>query len=878
MSAKSKFSPVEIVVVAHTHWDREWYLPFQRFRFRLVQLVDQVLEMLEAYSEFIFLLDGQTIILDDYLEIRPENEDKLKRFIREGRLLIGPWYTQPDEFLVSGEALVRNLLLGIRQASAFGDGMREGYVPDAFGHTAQLPQIFRGFGIESAFLMRGIGDRPEKSEFWWEGPDGSRVLAHRFVAEYGNAARLDDFERLRQMTQRLQAAATTPVVLWMHGNDHCAPQRDVIERLRQLQAAWPDVRIQLGTLKDFLERVKAHRPKLKTIRGELRGSKHAFLLSNVFSTRIHLKQQNVHIQALLEHYAEPLAAWAWLLGSPYPKGFLATAWRLLLQNHAHDSICGCSVDEVHREMGPRFAQAQQIAEEIIEASLTHIGQHIPAEEESESRLVMVYNPSPWPQQGRVVVAWPLCDESQGAPEALIDDEGHTTVCVPVGETLRSLDVLEGVRTLTHRLLAFYADVPPLGYRVYRPVFPSEIKANPASPHPPISTRSQPQLVVDDRTLENEFFRLSVHHDGTFTLEDKRSGHVYTGLHFFEDTADAGDEYNYAPLADDPPLLSITSAERVQVELADEGPHWATLRVRIDWALPASLTSDRQRRAAHRVPYPIISEITLQRGVARIEIRTIVENVVKDHRLRVGFPLGRPVQSSWAETAFGIVERPVRLPEGRDWLEPPTPTHPQGRFVAAQAEGRGLAALNRGLPEYELTEDGTLYLTLLRCVGWLSRDDLPTRPGHAGPPYPTPEAQCPGCYEFHYALVPYTGSWEEARIWQSAFAFCAPLWAQAVSAGKDKGSLPLSASFLQIEPDELVLSAIKQAEDEEGVIIRLYNTTAKDLTARVKSLWPIRQAHRTNLEETPQEELSVAPDGSVRFQVRPWEIVTLKLLF
>lgn len=865
-------SKTEIVVV-HTHWDREWYLPFQRSRFQLVRLIDQVLEMLETQPDFLFMLDGQTVILEDYLEIRPENEGKLRRFVQGGRLLVGPWYTQPDEFLASGEALVRNLLQGIRQAQEFGAVMREGYVPDLFGHVAQLPQILRNFSIESAFLMRGVGDRPTKSEFWWEALDGSRVLAHRFVAEYGNAARLDDSERLRRMTERLLQAATAPVALWMHGNDHYAPRPDVLERLRALQEEWPEVTIRLGTLRDFLERVKARHPQLETVRGELRGSKHAFLLSGTLSARMYLKQQNAHAQALLEHYAEPLASWAWLLGHPYPRGFLEQAWKLVLQNHAHDSICGCSVDEVHREVEARFQQAQQIAEEVIESSLTCLGQHVQAEG-TEERGVLVYNPAPWPQGGRVVVAWPLDDHdcSSEPPEVLQDEGGQTVDCLSVGEELRSLEVLEGVRHVPHRLLAFYAQVPPLGYRVYRP---AKAQANPA-PARVRGRRSPSPLMAGRRTLENEFLRLCVHDDGTFTLEDKRSGHVYEKLHFFEDQADAGDEYNFAPLENDRPLLSPENP-RVTIELAEAHRDWATLQVRLDWALPEGLAPDRRQRSERRVAYPIVSELTLQRGVARIEIRTIVENAAKDHRLRVGFPSGRKAESSWAETAFGVIERPVRLPKGRSWLEPPSPLHPQLRFVAVEAEGQGLALLNRGLPEYELTEDGTLYLTLLRCVGWLSRDDLSTRPGHAGPAYSTPEAQCLGRHEFHYAVVPYTGSWVDARIWQEAFRFNAPLRAQAIPLS-NQGELPPTLSFLRVDPDELVPSAIKRAKDGDGVIVRLYNTTARDLAAKVESCWPIRQVHRTNLEEGAQEELSVAPDGSVRFQVRPWEIVTLKLLF
>jgi len=825
----------------------------------LVQLIDQVLDLLESQEEFIFLLDGQTVILDDYLEIRPEKADQLQRYVREGRLLIGPWYTQPDEFLISGEALVRNLLIGIRKARAFGGEMREGYAPDTFGHTAQLPQVLRGFGIESAFLTRGVGDHPQKAEFWWESLDGSRVLVHRFASSYSNASRLNDPERLRELTEQLRAQAADRVVLWMHGDDHRAPQQDLLLRLGELRARWPDIELKLGTLSDFIRRVRSRRCRLETIRGELRGSRHAFLLSGVLSSRIYLKQQNTRVQALLEQYAEPLAVWAWRLGAPYPRAFLERAWTFLLQNHAHDSICGCSIDEVHREMLSRFAQAEQIAEELIEASLQHLSAHVRLE---EGEFVIVYNPTPWPREGRVEVALASVEES---PLTLWDPEqGREIPCVSKGEQLRSLDVLQGVKHIPHQVVAFRAELPPLGYKVYR-LMPDRKGGS--------STSS---LVVGERELENEFLRLTVHEDGTFDLKDKRSKELYQGLHFFEDSADVGDEYTYAPLGG--ALRSNQDSARLKVGVVEDHPDWATLQVKLEWALPAGLLSDRRSRSSELVPCSIESYLTLQRGADWLEIRTVVENRARDHRLRVGFPVGIRAEASWAEAAFGVVKRSVRLPKGQGWKEPPSPTHPQGRFVAVEGEGRGIALLNRGLPEYELSEDGTLYLTLLRCVGWLSRQDIRTRPGHAGPPYPTPEAQCLGTYEFAYAVVPYKGTWEEAQVWKAAVEFNLPPWGQGIRVSSGSKGLPTSGSLLRVEPTCLILSALKKAEDDDGVIVRVYNTTSRSVQGQLECPWAFKRALETNLNEEPQVELPLTSDHSLTFSVNPWQIKTLKLIF
>ena len=889
---------LEIVVVAHTHWDREWYLPFQRFRALLVPLMDQVLEMLEAHPDFVFLLDGQTVILEDYLAVRPEREPEIKRFIKEGRLLVGPWYTQPDEFLVSGEALVRNLLWGVRQAEAFGKAMREGYVPDLFGHVAQLPQIFRGFGIGSAFLMRGVGERPERSEFVWEGLDGSTLWVHRFPAEYGNAVRLDDPGRLERLTRALRERATAPVVLWMHGTDHVAPQRDLLERLEALRARWPGWRLQLGTLTDYRERVQRHvdERELERWRGELRGSKHAFLLSGVLSARVYLKQQNDRAQRLLERYAEPLAGWAWVLGADYPEGLLREAWRLVLQNHAHDSICGCSVDETHLDVEARFRQAQQIAEAVVEEGAQALARRVRVRadgegEEGSGRGVLVFNPHPWPWRGRVEALWPL--QPGGAPQALQDEAGREAPVVITGETLRSVDVLNGVRHVPHARVAFYAEAPPLGYRLYRyrPVAPA--RGNP-NPGPTLAAeadvRVRARVEPDGRagTLENERLRVEVHPDGTFTLEDKRTKRRYERLHALVDEADRGDEYTFMPVAGDRPRLSTRDAA-MRITAAEVCPDWATLRLELRWPLPAALTPDRRGRSDRTVEHTIEVELTLQRAVPRLDVRVRLENRARDHRLRAAFPLPGARQA-WAETAFGVVARPAQgfveePPPG--WKEAPSPTQPLLRFVCAQTpEGAGLAIATRGLHEYELAPDGTLYLTLLRGVGWLSRDDLSVRPDHAGPPYPTPEAQCLRPFEFEYALIPYSISIDAGRaegppaaVWREALTFHAPAWAEAVApSGSEGGQLPPSGSLLRVEPEALVVSALKRAEDGDGLVLRVYNPTPQARRARLE--FPLLAPEKVvlaTLEERPQRPLELG-DRGVEVELRPWEIITLKLVF
>src|SRR2546430_7398129 len=438
---------LNIILVPHTHWDREWYQTFQQFRMRLVHAIDRLLDILDHDPRFThFMLDGQTIVLDDYLEVRPEHAERLKNYIRSGRIQVGPWYLQPDEFLVSGESLVRNLQIGLRQAAEFGGQMRAGYVPDCFGHIAQLPQILRGFGIDNAVFWRGVGAEARKSEFFWAAPDGTQVLVI-FLASamgYSNARDMplvpEEFAaRVELLAAPLLPMATTNTLLFMNGSDHLEPQDGLpktIEAANTLLAHInpeheklftlygsleidgqvkhvDSIHVRIGTLPQYIQAVQQQielspNASLQVLSGEMRSSQYSHLLPSVLSTRMWIKQQNAATEHLLERLVEPLTAWAWKLGAPYPKGFVSLAWKYLLLNHPHDSICGCSIDQVHRENSVRFAQSQQIGGQIVAEAVHNLAlrtdTRTPAYTSAQSSHtnreaapIVVFNPAPGPR-------------------------------------------------------------------------------------------------------------------------------------------------------------------------------------------------------------------------------------------------------------------------------------------------------------------------------------------------------------------------------------------------------------------------------------------------------------------------------------------------
>ncbi|NLC58255.1 MAG: hypothetical protein GX774_15590 [Armatimonadetes bacterium] len=877
-------------VVSHTHWDREWYLPFQRFRMRLVDLIDHLLALLDRDPEFRFFnLDGQTIVLEDYLQIRPENEERLRRYIGEGRILVGPWYQLNDEFLVSGEATIRSLLVGHRLAQAFGGTMKVGYLPDQFGNISQMPQILRGFGIDNAIFGRGWARNGNPVDFLWQSPDGSQVLANFMAFWYNNLQRLPEetdaaVATVKRARDLLAPLATTRHLLLMNGVDHLEAQENLSPILKavseRLRAEGSPDEVRHSTLQQFVDALRAEAPRdqLPVVRGELRDDPGGMVLAGTLSSRMYLKQANWASQVGLEKWAEPLQAWAWMAGDYYDQGALRYAWKLLMQNHPHDSICGCSVDEVHAEMMPRFWQVQQLADELSERALHFLGERIHVGEPpaaGPAAAVVAVNPLAFehPACLEAVVEFPLgparrspvapeVDLAQGAPDVqdvqVVDPTGAIVPVQVLESTLAVRKVLspvelplgQSVRRL--RLLVSAQSLPACGYATFH------VNAAAVQP-PPLETLSPSQ-----NTLENASLRVDIGSNGCLTITDKDTGREYGGLLVFEDGGDDGDEYRYqAPRTD---RVFTTLASAPQIARVEDGPVRATYRIEHLLLLPEDLSA-RQNEAGHTVPCRITAWVSLCADSQRVEVTTAVENAAKDHRLRVLFPTGARTEVAHAEGQFDVITRPIALPP--EWIGG-SPFRPQQSFVDVNDGQRGLAILNQGLPEYEVQTDTdrTIALTLLRCVGRLSGG------GEAPAADLTPGAQCLGRHLFRFAIVPHSGSWEEARIWQQAHAFNVP--PRCVQVEHRPGSLPASASFLQLQPANLVLSAVKRAEDEDALVLRFYNTTDTPVEAQLSLFFPVRAAYRANLNEERGEALVMDDDHRVRLPVGPKEIVTLLL--
>jgi mannosylglycerate hydrolase len=866
----AELSKRTFVVVSHTHWDREWYRPFEEFRVRLVRMLDNLLDLLDRDPEYrYFVLDGQTIVLDDYLEVRPERRPDVQRLVHAGRLLIGPHYMLPDEFLIGGESWVRNLQIGIRSAREFGPVMMAGYSPDAFGHIAHLPAILRGFGIDAVVLWRGVGREATTSEFLWRAPDGSEVLVLHLPFSYGIARTLPAEPQglhnlLTSLRGLLEPLATTRYVVIPNGFDHLDPQEDLAHVLRTANELFDDAEFVHGHYPMLIEAIRRELAEdgLPHLQGEFRSSQRSQVFPGVLSARMWIKQRYQQCEDLLARYAEPLAAWTHLLrlqnGEPgkgqSDQALLRQAWKLLLQNGPHDSVCGCSIDQVHEEMWPRFDRCQQIAEAVLYESQRYIADFASY---PGGTSVVVFNSEGGPRTDFCTVRLPLEDadaRSGKLPASLVDAAGRKVPLQLLQRGLRSpLDPRERV------IVGFVAaDVPAYGYRAYR------VECGEARQRTP-DTRRQ---------IENESFRLTADPvDGTFIVEDRQASTVLGGLNRFVDGGDCGDEYTYCPPKNDD--LIDSPSRPPQVRVTERGPARWTLEIAQTYRLPTGLPEDRDARSLQRAQCRIVSRASLYPGVARIDIETEVDNRARDHRLRVHFPTGIRTEHTQAEQHFGVVRRPVAPPEDDGAsMETPIATYPQKSFVDASDGRGGLTVANRGLPEYEALQetDGTvtIALTLLRCVGWLSRADLRARRGPAGPSLETPGAQMLGRWTFHYSLIPHGGGWEMS--FQEAHRFARPL--RAVRSDGSAGDLPPEGSLVDIEPPALVLSSLKTAEDGDGVVVRVYNVSDARQEGRLRLLPAYVAAKVVDLNEEPLAPAD-ADDGWVKLSARPNQILNVK---
>ena len=882
-------------IISHTHWDREWYLPLENFRMRLVDLIDRLLDILDTDPNYRFHMDAQTIVLEDYLEIRPDRREVLEKYVREERLLIGPWYVQNDFHLTSGEATVRNLLIGKKIADRFGKCMMVGYAADQFGLCSQLPQMLARFGLDSCIFGRGFA-RGE-SQFYWVSDDGSRVLCEHMFAWYNNAQRFSDDPTLalalaRMRGEQCAARGKTSSYLLMNGVDHLEAQEnlsEIIENVRPLLNA--DEEFFQDTMPDYVARLKndiaEQGLELNTYKGEFRDLGQPNVLTGTLAARVYLKQYNARLQAMLERKFEPLYTTAAALGvCDYPHDYSEYMWKVLIQNHPHDSICGGSVDPIHAHMMDRFIRVDENVTDLVRRGMTSMMEHLDREGlDNDQYLIMNTNSTPLEYNGvmEAVVCIPV-DEDTGA-FGLTDHLGRE-VAFEVTRLEKNVNVrmlsginLPGTKVVNRYTIRYRLKLAGMSYRVLT-----------LTPEPGTLTAEQTRR-RSAYQMENEYLKAYINRNGTVDLTDKKTGVTYEGMLLLEDRVDTGDAYRYMPQPGDTPVLS--DGVRARVGVVEDTPLMQSRSV--------SYTLKLEREASDGyVDVDLL--LTLGKGDRTLGVYVRLNNQCKGHRLRLLMPTGIASDVNYAGQPFDVVVR------NRVSQYPDDETHPNTEFVGIDGEGYGFAALNSGLYEYEHMNHpvtgapGTLALTLLRAVDRFTGGGAM---GGANEFDVTPEGECLGEQKYRLALYPYEGDHVSATVAAKAAQFmCLPYTAvQCVDRHKFIGGRPFVQAagmtdffYRPLErPDvvlphehklfaledgaqAMVLTACKATHNRDGAfILRLYNTTGKDVDFAIKLFRAPASVSLVDLAENEVAPLR-AVRGKVELSASPKEIVTLKVTF
>jgi mannosylglycerate hydrolase len=911
--------PTTVGIVPHTHWDREWYAPFQVFRARLVRLLDELLPLLERDLSYArFLLDGQTVVVDDYLDVRPEAAETVRRLAASGRLSVGPWMVLMDEFMVSGETIVRDLQLGLHRATDLGGAMPVGYLPDMFGHVAQMPQILRLAGFEHAVVWRGVPSAITQTAFSWEAPDGSAVRAEYLYGSYSNGRDLpDDAKQLvaRGRSYELELGpARLPggAMLLMNGTDHQLPQPWLGRVVAEANDIQDDYRFVVTSLPEYVAEQPAE--GLTTWQGELRSGARANVLMGVASNRVDVHQACACAERSLERRAEPLSA---LLVPPdrYSGALLGIAWRQLVLNSAHDSSCACSDDEVVDQVLVRYREARQIGDALTREALRQLA----AEVDTPAGSTLVVNSAQTRRGGVLTVRVPgegpfhfVTPEGEARPTqelGVLTGEGFSTIVS--GQKVRwVLEMMNGPEFAGERIghyditeaddgaldLVFqgahpgepHLDLTELRDELVRlgdegKTFRFRVTAAPvreaifaADDVPGFGWRSYTvaagagpttEVTSGPSSLANEHLRVEVGDDGTYTVTTA-DGLTVPGLGHLVDGGDGGDTYNYSPPAEDE---LVDRPDAVKVTALEAGPVRARVRIDAAYRWPTHAVGDERscsRRADDTAPVTVQTTLELRTGERFLRVHTELTNPCRDHRLRAHFPLPAPATASQAECAFAVVERGLTAEGGPN--EHGLPTFVSRRFVDASDGSAGLGVVHDGLLEYELlTEDGQhggeLALTLLRATGYLSRLQLSMRASPAGYPYPLQGPQMLGHLAFDYALVPHRGDWRDANLYDVADEVLVPL--ERIRAGGVTGA-HREPTGARLQVDGARVSAVLR--EPGGLVVRVFNPSPEPATAAVERDGAPPTGWTVDLVGRPQQRFEGALD------LRAWEIATLRL--
>jgi 2-O-(6-phospho-alpha-D-mannosyl)-D-glycerate hydrolase len=863
--------------ITHIHWDREWYWPIEKYRFRLIEVFEAMKKTLDRNDYHSFWFDGQMVFVEDYLEARPQDRDLIKRWVAEGKLHIGPFYVLNDEQLPCGEAQIRNYIVGMRLAAEFGPVAKVGYMADNFGHMSQTPQLLKGFGIDNALFGRGykIDDDTEDLAIW-RGADGSEVLGVLLSRHYSSCSGLvlDDDETFKHSLESiefLKQHCSSGQLLLMYGIDHALPNPDTAKIVKKLTALSSLDAITHASFDEFFAAARKTDPTYR-LNGEL-----MFIsgLDGTFSANIWQKALNRQAEKELILYAEPLAAMAEIITErEYPQQDFERAWKYLLRAHPHDSIPGCHADRVADDMRSRLLRSHDIASVIAENSFDAIQQQrLDYGDPTKYRVINLFNPSPY-LRSEVVRTEIFLPKGESINKLWLkgaDGILHKATILkdsPSSRPQRS-DYMIPTRVPCQRLLVEFGPVElaPLSFSAFDIIHEALAEIGDilmggivgGAEH--LSTTQNIQTAPG--ILENRYLKIVIHPDAKVDIQHKITGHWFTELHQFEAEQDAGSLYHFVPLLEQ----KIYYAQPGKMTLIKNSITSATVMVETVIEMPAGLLNttvpkEKTVRNIIKVYY------TLAAGEKFIRIRTEIDNQAENALIRTACRTNLHEAVNLTHTPFDIVSRPpladpMTILEGRRDVS----RYAASEFTSVSDGKNGLAILNNGLPEYCFYQHGQIDLTLLRGSRFIWGNDVYNFPTVE---FKSDNGQCLGLNIAEYALLPFAESITIGSNLRAAFEYGTPPRCCL-------SMTPLNLQGIAVANPQIKMIAFKKSEDGNGYILRLLNLSTQPETTDITLPWGIIQVAKIRLDETAPQSLS-CHDGKLNIKILSKELLTLRLLF
>ncbi|GGP11202.1 glycoside hydrolase family 38 C-terminal domain-containing protein [Oceanobacillus neutriphilus] len=876
----------KIHVIAHTHWDYEWYFTSNESFIQLCYHVDEVIKALEENILDYYMLDGQMSIVEDYLEVNPEKKDRLMSLIQKGKLKVGPWYTQSDQMIIRGESLVRNLQLGIELGDSLGGADRLGYIPDAFGQSIDMPKIFSQMGIDKSVFWRGLSsDKMEQREFFWESEDGSRVVAYNIKDGYFVGVQLIESDDSESLINQIKKDTTSSHIALPVGGDQRYVDINLKERIADYNQNMAHDQFVESNYDNLFSEIVSEERELPSIQGEFLNAEVSKIHRSIYSSRYDHKYLNDKVERRLIYQVEPLMAIADRIGIPYKKELVDKIWKLNLRNHAHDSAGSCNSDKTNQAILQRLIDADQLSYSVVDYLTRKISE---SRAEIKENQITVFNTLPVRREQMIKLKVSLAHA-----DFAIYHKGKKIAYEIISVEKHSNDPVRKKENPSPESYYFESEIVlpielhAMGYEVLD-IVEGEKGAG--------STQT-----VDENPLhhiENDYYRINCV-DGKLNLYNKVSNVLYENFLLVENSGDDGDNYDYSPPEKDKIICLDFSEGQVQYV---QGKLESSLKISGVFTIPVNQDERNQEEYNGEVPYECC--ITLRQGAEGVDFQLDMENKAFDHRMRLIINGDVKADQSIADTPFGTISRPVIDPnleswQENGWKEEPTGIYPMLNFVHLHDEQKSITAFSKGIKEYEIIGSSSkgIALTLFRAVGYLGKPDLLRRPGVAsGNQFKyieTPDSQLQKKLKFKFSfVVGDTFSEAAAFTYYQNYAVSVPYY-QHQSLNQFTTTLkyfvmqPLSETvpnsislFDAAKVKDVVFSSFHKSRDGKGFVIRYFNPADKKIDdgGEMMCLKAIQFWGFTNMAETLNENDTYQSETIQLGAFKPKEIKTIYIQF